>query len=464
MGQEGRLRKIFITVGVILVANLAFMTLLAVRVPKNKLCDKIERAFARGDLLPEGWSPNDTERGADHFTDCLVLQTTLYREKEVWRDAISSSAVIEGDLDGRRMYICETLQKLCTASPLDNQYKPYYRYWWGSRAVNSFLLAVTNITGLRAIYRIANYLCFTLLLLFAGLYSRRVLATVAPISFYGIAFSGVSVYGTMIAESPSCLWAFLGPALILLFHRRLVRSGWLMYTCALVGCVAAFLDLMAALAMHAMLLFFVIYFAGAEAIGPKMKIAALRRAVAMLAVWVSGAALTITFKQLVDMLVYGMDPVLGVFLGQLKFRLGAWDQSMFGVKPGIMPGFKNIAHSLGMLTYGSRKIGVLMVIGSALGWVLAVVMAAIIQVRDPKRRYGWDFAAVGLATAILATWYAIFPQHTQIHAWLLVRPMYLPFSFGWALCFWFVADSPMRAKPPVLPSLRYQRQSNKPPL
>ena len=440
MVQEALLRKIFITVGIILAANLAFMMLMAVRVPKTILCNEIERGFARGDLLPEGWDLKDTARGADPYTDCLVLQTALYRENEAWRDAISSSAVGQGDLDGRHLLICETLQRLCTPSPLEAQYRPHYRYWWGSRAVNSFLLAVTSISGVRTVYRITNYLCFVLLLLFAELYSRRMLATLAPISLYGIAFSGISFYGAMLAESPSGIWAFLGPALILLFYRRLVLSEWLAYGCTLVGCVAAFLDLFAALAMHAMLLFVVVYFAEAESAGPRMKPAALRRAVAMLAMWVVGFAVTLIFKQLIDVLVYGTQPVLGVFLGQLKFRLGTGDQTMFGVKPGILPGLKNIGYSLDMLTYGSRRFAIWMAIGSTLGWVLAVLMAAIQRTRDPEQRYGWDLAAVALATGILAAWYSIFTQHTQIHAWLLVRPVYLPLSFGWALCGWFVAD------------------------
>ncbi len=412
-------------------ANAVLIGSLAIVVPRDKLCAKITHAFAEGTLLTRDWPWHDEVRGIDPYSDCALLQMSVFQANPAWKNAISSSLlgdVIPGE---KPVSMCQVLREVCEhPGALDQHYRHYHRYWFGPRAVNAWLLGLLDIAPLRVLYKTSNYLCFALLALLALRISLRLFVVALPISLAGIFASGISLFGPTLSHAPANLWAFLGPAVLLGIGPRLSGAA-LRGATLLVGCIAAYLDMMNALPMNGALLVAFVYQLERERTGEGWT--ALRSTALALGAWAVGVVGTVLLKQLIAAAAFGPAEVFSSFIGQLRFRLGASDQSALGVEPSLAAPFLKLLHETPWLVHGSRPLANLALILGAVGWVSATATAAWERVRGRAPRHLADLAAMVLACGVLLAWYVIFGSHTQIHSWFMVRPVFVPIALGWTV-------------------------------
>lgn len=438
---------------VILVANALFICSLAVPSPHGKLCQRINSAIATGALRPSvNRDLTDTTRGAENFVDCLVLQAAVYEDG--WRNAISSSYVPKNDWASAKtpssaddtsvklqrrapesMTICQVLQDLCSDAPTaTGEYRPYYRYWLGTRVTSEVALSLFEIPTVRWIYKALHYLAFLLPLVLAARSSTRLLIALAPVSIYGMLFSAIPLFGQQLSYAPPFIFAIVGPTLVASISARSGSRSSLLYLAAASGCIAAYLDLFNALLLHASLLFWLVYEFEAHRRHSTRSSALLRAALA-LAIWVLAVTSTVAIKQVIAAAVFGSQEVFGVFFGQLLFRLGASpNQAQFGVALSGWVTFEKLFENLPIITLGSRSLSHLLVALAAITWLVATGFAVGSLFYRTRSAWAWDWVAALAASGILAAWYLALPNHTQIHAYVMGRPLFFPLALGWSLC------------------------------
>jgi hypothetical protein len=81
--------------------------------------------------------------------------------------------------------------------------------------------------------------------------------------------------------------------------------------------------------------------------------------------------------------------------------------------------------SIGQLT-GSADISIAVISLSAASWMLALVLATYKRVPKVWR----DFTILTIAALPVFGWYAIFKNHTFVHAWFMVRLLAAPIGLG----------------------------------
>ncbi len=420
-------------------ANALFVGSLAVPSSHHLLCQRINAAIAEDALRPAvNRDLHDTVRGVENYVDCLVLQAAVYEGG--WRNAISSS-VVGDDIGPAHMTMCQVLQNLCSDTPTAKpEYRPYHRYWLGSRVTSEVALSLLEMPTVRWIYKGLHYLAFLLPLVLAARWSTRLFVAIAPVSLYGILFSAIPLFGQQLSYAPPFVFAVVGPTLVASIAVRSRSTSWLFYLAAGSGCVAAFLDLFNALLLHASLLFWFVYEFEAHR-WPSERTLALRRAFLALATWVVAVTVTVAIKQVLAAAIFGWSEVFGVFYGQLMFRLGATtDQAKFGVTRSGLDTFARLFESLPNLTNGSHAISHLLVVFAVITWMVATALAMWSLRFRTRLGWTWDWLAALGTTGVLAAWYLALPNHTQIHAYVMVRPLFVPLSLGWSLCASFAYD------------------------
>ena len=426
-----------VSIVVVIVANALFfgLGLASVELSRQRLCERIGSAFARGDVLAEGWLQTDTERGADPYTDCAVLQILLYRGQPAPLNALSVSWLGTGVKDGKLVKICGMVQEVCRRpEEVEKDYRLYHQYWYGSRVIAGLLLGPLDLPAIRRIYTIVTYASLVAFALAAGLASRRLLGTLAPIVLVGLFFSGISVFGPTLGQSPAFLWAIVGPTLMLTTRNRASRT----VGAVAIGCVAAFLDLLNAVPLHAVLLLVTVYFFEADRKGEEGT--ALKHAAIVLVAFAVGFASSVLAKQILAAAAFGWVDVTSAFIEQLKWRFGMGPQAPYGVEISLAAPFRRLWASLPMLTYGSPKLAKAVAATAVVGWVAAFA-GTIAQGRRQAARRLFDWACSLMVVLLLAGWYLALTNHTQIHSWFMVRPLFVPLALGWSLFCRIVFDS-----------------------
>ncbi len=451
--REFTVKAAFGVMVLIVAANALFVGSLAVPSSHRLLCKRINSAIATDALRP---SVNrdllDTDRGVENYVDCLVLQAAV--DENRWQNAISSRVVGEDiwasprtitrphdtpdKLETRNrapMTMCQVLQDLCSNAPTTSlEYHPYHRYWLGTRVTSEVALSLFEMRTVRSIYKALHYLAFLLPLVLAARRSIRLFVAIAPISLYGIFFSAIPLFGQQLSYGPPFIFAIVGPTIVASMGTKYGSRNSLLYFAAASGCIAAFLDLFNALLLHASLLFWLVYeFEVARQ--PTARGFGLRRAALALATWIFAVISTVAIKQILAAVVFGSSEVFAEFYGQLMFRLGATtDQAEFGVARSGFVTFAKLFEGLPMIAHGSQRLAHALVALAVFSWLFATIAAMGALVHRACLAWAWDWVAAICATGILAAWYLALPNHTQIHAYVMGRPLFFPLALGWSLC------------------------------
>ncbi len=393
--------------------------------PVEIIRSRIALALMRGDILTDTskFVFLDSTRGVEPWGDANTLRMAIYRGPSKWKDSLAPRLL--APVDGIVRHPAQELQ-----GAIDNnlRFDPnsgyYHRYWHGNVVVTAFLLMAGDLRQVRLWLMTTSYFLFMVLPLAACLHSPRFGILMGIISGFGVWFSSLPYHGQTLAYAPAFIWsqAIVLPALWFCRVRRppsnVVPLG------LITGAVAAFLEPMSgSCLLGGGMLFLTLYFGRREAGRGR---AEFFEALAGFGAFLLGLVTSIGFKQATVALVFGWDQTFGVFLGQLKWRMG-----VTGEHVSVPKLVEAVGASLVYLTFGSPALAKLLVGATGLATATAAVITALDLRRCRPNPRTYDYATLAAATIPIAGWYFVLPSHNFIHAWITVRLLYLPFALCW---------------------------------
>jgi hypothetical protein len=426
----------------VIVVNAAFLipALWVAMAPREPLAERVRRAFASGDLIPKDWPWLDSRRGFDQFNDCSILQMITIHDDDTLANAVGPLSYNKNK--GHRDK-CATLRKLVDEGPHTAQYLVfrYTRYWHGYNPISAALLLAFDLADVRKILKIALYGSFVVLLAAAGVRHRGLFAVAAGIAVTGVLFWAVPYFGQALGHAPGDIFVILGLAGLFWWRQRLSRLATLVPFCAVYGAGVVYLEFMTGQLPTAAGLLFPTAYLIARA-RPEPDSEPRQRwllAVAALAAFALGGALTVTIKQVLAVAIVGPDAV-GSFLDHVGRYAGLSHSMSLLLWSKIT--VKTVYAVLGegyVLTYGSNLAAVVLYSAAALAWLTAGYLAF----RRPARWASSDLLAFVAGAAIVVAWMGLFQIHTAIHKWWMVRMLIVPISLGWGALAWQLIAIPL---------------------
>lgn len=414
----------------LLLANAVFLSLsiLAASLPREPLRLRILEAFESGDLPLE----TDTHFKTWMFgNECLILQMLLNDDDDLLRQALGPRIYYRAD-DRRQCYIVRELARDGRA-PEAPDFFHYTRYWHGHNAAAAALLSLTTAETLRPVLNAAAYGSLALLAA-AGWFARRRLGVLAiAIAATGVAFWALQDFAHSLGNGPADTVLILGFAFLLLRYGISKSHTGYVTCCAIFGAIVAYMEFFTGqLPIAAALLLPFGYFLSADSDAATTHSQPWRLGLASVLAFGLGAGATVLVKQLLAYLVFGA-PALDSFATNLH----AYTQNLDQI--GILASdnhIKSAAYAFGgmiwkwgkVLTYGSDLGARLLLLGTALAWTGAMVLAW--RSRSKARSAGFPACVAG--AAIVVTWVAVFPVHSFGHGWFMIRMMLAPIALGWA--------------------------------
>lgn len=405
---------------------------LAVLVPVERVRARVAEAFADEELTNKDYPWHDTRRGIDQYTDCLVLESALFRSSDPIRSAIGASILDPP----RRAGHCRSLRAE-VKKPGSVRYKPYYRYWHGNKSFASLLLgAGLSVRGVRLLWHIATYLAIAGFALAALRRSREAGVSLGMIALFGALFSAVPFMGPLLSHSPGYLFVWLGAAWLVLRE-----PGWSREQLGLgafvVGFVGTVIDMLASMPFLAVMPLAAVGLARQA----EQREAALSRSLLAGVAAGLGIVWATVSKQLLALAWFGWDAI-EAFRSQLMFRLGGGRRAV-----GVQEALAALLNKASYLSFGSETWLPFLIGLSLVGVLLAAWLA-------PWRLLSWLTLAV---QAGILGWYVLFKNHTANHPEFMVRFLFLPCSWGWAVA---AGGAWLRWRRMPVPALRTEVQSD----
>jgi uncharacterized membrane protein len=162
---------------------------------------------------------------------------------------------------------------------------------------------------------------------------------------------------------------------------------------------------------------------------PRGGLPAPRIVLAAAAAFVLGAAATVLVKQGLALGLVG-EGAAGSFLKHLRLWMSAPEPSRH--VPGILKPYVGLLSQSSTLTFGSRPAGFAVIAAAAVAWVVAAVRGW--RRRDSSAR--GDLLILLGAALVPIVWVLLLPNHTYVHAWLMVRLLVVPISLAPVALFW----------------------------
>jgi len=366
----------------------------------------IQESFASGFAGP------DTT--AD-WVECAALTMQLVRSKAVIRNALETRWIRP------QTHTCDDLRRMVESPP---EGIPYINYAAGGLHLESVLLSFLPLSTINAVYSILSYVSIAAIFLGACYNSpRRALTIAAPITL-ALAFCFA-----MPRWANNALWApgfFIGFFLLGIFlaiPRFFASAGNRVAFYVFLGTLIAYFDqLHGPLPVILSLLIVLNYFFYEEPHQPWHHV--IGRCVLIATCFVLAFAMLTLLRLQMLALLTGDSP-WPQFWGSLSARLGDSADQL----PSI--GITDILRALWMYRVeltGSAPASTALLASGALAWGCAVATA--------DRESAPGLVVLALASGGILLWYAVFPNHSIVHAWLMVRMLALPAAFGFAAFFW----------------------------
>ena len=381
---------------------------LAVLVPPERVRAAIVEGFASRTLTEKDYPWFSVALGMDQFTDCLVLESALYRGPDPLRSALGAH-ILDPGAGGH----CHALH-LEVSQPGSGRFVPYYRYWHGNKSLELVLIGLgLPLRGLRWLLHAGTYAA---IVLFAAAAFRRSHAAAVPlgvVALFGACFSVIPFMGSLLSHAPGYLFVWLAAAWLVLREARWSdrQLGFFSFAAGFTGTV---IDMLASMPFLALMPLVAVGMARQAEATPRVLARALLAGVA------SGLGIvwSTLSKQLLAAAVFGWDEALGAFSSQLALRLGA-----AGAHVDFGASFGSLLHEAYYLSFGSAAALPALVAFSLIGLLLAAWLARG-QLLSPLTL---------AANAGLFAWYFVFKNHTANHPQFMVRFLFLPCAWGWAL-------------------------------
>jgi hypothetical protein len=417
-------------VAVVLVANAAFLVLsfAAQLLPQEKLRQRVRDAFAAGDLVEQDYLPFDARRGFHQYNDCNILQMLT-------NDDDSSAGRAFGPWLRHAEFpvldACQTLRALVVdeRDPESLVSQRYTRYWHGYLPATGFLLMFLSLGGVRLLLLVITHAA-ALSVVVAGLWRPRFLPLALPIGMLGAFAWGLPYFGQGLSHAYGDAAVMLGITTLLAAPPAIARRERLLPICAAWGSVVAYFDMLTgALPVAAALLLPTAYVVARRADAGGDPLAHLRAALAAVAAFTLGAALSVAITiALAALLARPHD--LDLLLGNLRKYTDP--VAARSAEHGYVDILRRLFRRGTAMTFGDRSAFRAVLWLSAASWVGAVVVAWI---RRTRLALG-DLAAFAGGAAGIAVWIAILQSHTFIHAGFMTRILIVPVALGFAALLW----------------------------
>ena len=393
------------------------------------MINRIQKAFATGELIERDYLKYDTQRGFHQYNDCNILQMMTNQDSSQVGRALGPWLHMA---DASATEACRTLRELVVEGRDPEAYvsSRYTRYWHGYIPILSALLIFLEISAVRVILRIAVYMA-VLLPLSSSLREKRFFLLTVPVSISGMFFWGLPYFGQGMSHALGDSVVMLGIACLILWHRKFAHEGSLFPFCALFGAVVVYFEMLTGpLPIAAGLLFPTVYLlsrlTNPSDTGIKHH---FRLATLALIAFTLGAIVTVGARVLVAATL--VQPTgLDAFAGNLGLYTQPVDSTTY------VPGFLRLLGRLirrgAILTYGSGWGLAALYISVTLSWFASMYFAY--QRKSSLSRA--DLSAFVIGAASIPAWTFIFQSHTFTHADFIVRILIVPISLGWASLLW----------------------------
>jgi hypothetical protein len=389
-----------------------------------------KHALLNGDLDVTGQTINGnyTEPG-DNFTECSMLLMQIERPVGVFLQAIDTHLpdgvflqAIDTHLRQTDNHPCDILKKtLVDAS--DAPALSYFHYPYGARHLEAFVLSLMSFGKARKLYYALSY--GSLGLLFAAMLWRdaRTALMLAPIpAMLALSFS-LHLFGGNLAHAPGFFVCWLMLAIFV------AAKPWLRSTqrraafIAAIGVLTIYFDLLngvipTILALTIVLnhFFYVRDYSGKPGYFSKAMLNGGVIVVSFLA-----AFFIINVSRLFLLSELGIDT--SEYIHGLLFRTGDHVES---IRVTFLTTLGWLLNVRSQLAPGGVRLGNVTIIAGIFSWIGATVVLAARYRVD----IGIDIVVLASAAIGVLAWYKLFPQHTHIHMWFMVRLLALPVVFG----------------------------------
>lgn len=425
-----RVKSVFVagglsaTLATLLTLLLLSANYLSALLPRQPIHQKIEQAFARGDLGDPVHLRTNTKQGAHQYNDCLILSMASDDRPAPLLRALSPVTPAEIPENNPCLYL-RMVSSGSPAVPLSPA-TFYHRYLHGQVAVTALLLQRFDLAGIRTFY---DLFAFTILigLVGANLHFLRssllhikglpseiqlqratrhgvlLLSSIIFLLFYGVQF-----YGMSLGHGPSdvVLYGYLLTATFVNFSDLSGRKSIAIHSAF--GVFTAYFELFTGGVPLGLSLIFICY--GSLALGSR-RFDIWWNACLAAGAFLCAFVIAVITKLVVAGCVFGFHEVFANFVNQLQF----WTE---GDRIGVIAAAIALAESSHYLGGGWRLLGAFMLSLSGVAFVYSIVVLA----RRIRHGENWESPSLFvLAYMAIIVWYIVFRKHAAQHNFFMIR-------------------------------------------
>jgi hypothetical protein len=413
---------------VVFVLNVLFL-LVAIYVASwstRNLETNAKSAFARGDLVDQVFLTDDTQRGVNQYSDCVVEQLAITDSPNLLEKALAPKLYVSDDPYSG---VCHTLRRIVYGEVQTSRLyvDRYARYWHGYLPVSAVLLRVMELHNVRTCLKL--FVLISLAFLFAVAIRSGGPSSVLglSISVSGALFWGIPYFGQGLIFAPGDGLLILGLAAMLLFRSRLSGVGAIVPFCSGFGALTAYFEsLTGQLPIAAGWLFVATYLIrdDRDNYRPDLNWNAWYFAATALLSFALGAGLTIITKQALALVLVG-DDVVQQFIEHL--RLYSSLSTAPGASKSYLSPFAALLRHSYFLTYYSKSAALILLLAAAMAWLSAAYFAY----RSGTASLKSNFFAHTVGAISVPAWVLLLPTHSTFHAFFMVRILIVPIALGW---------------------------------
>ena len=388
---------------------------------------RIRTAYEMGELGTVSYLRFDTRRGYFQHNDCLVLEMLSGRHPSRLERALAPRTYVRKGEHNPCVLLRELVVERVDPATLELADR-FTRYWHGYNALTGLALRRMELGTFRRLLRAVVWFSIAALALAtlrSGPLARRTGLTIAVAA---ATVWGVQYFAPGLSQGPGDALLMLGLAGLAAWPGMAGSLGAIVPYAAGFGAVVVFFEMFTGQLPTGVAWLAALTLAAARDEEPRGAVPAPRIVLAAVTAFVLGATATVLVKQALAIGFVGQGAA-GTFLEHLRLwmRVPAPSRRV----PGILQPYLGLLSQSGTLTFGSRPAGFAVIAAALVTWTVAVVR-------------GWRFWESGAGRDVLillgaalvpAVWVLLLPNHTYVHAWLMVRLLVVPISLApVALC------------------------------
>lgn len=387
---------------------------------KARLIEAIKEGFSSGSL----WK-------LERWTECAALTMQFVRHEGTILNALDTRWVRP------QRHTCDELQALIAGPPYAmslNAPSPYVNYPFGALHLQSVALSVFSMSTIMEIYGVLSYASIVALLLGAWRNShRQALLIVAPTALCLCFAFEQHRYADNTPWAPGFFVGFFALAIFLamrnFFRDRAHRLGFFFFIATM---VSYFDHMQGALPVILSLTIVLNHFFYAQRDEDTRRLAALRNAI-IVALCFSASFVLLTIIRLELLQSVQSLPVWSAYFQGLASRVSSAAGDITSISTADL--ILKLWSERKELT-GSRTTSTILLCAGLSAWLFSLASIVTFRVKRTAADVmaGRDTAigilVLAMGSGVIFAWYWLLPNHTWIHAWLMVRMLALPVAYG----------------------------------